>query len=355
MQTANVTVVVGGATYTGFKDVEIEAGVKDAARSFSLTIADSSGGQSIAAKFAGFTPIQIYESGELIISGYVDRRKPALRKDSAETVICGRSKGQDAIDCSPKHKTGNFKQQTPLQIMQQLDQFGIGFSSDMDLTPIDYQLQPGAPLFSEGEKMARDQGGTLFGLADGSIRVTKAGATAKRQGGQLVEGVNILEISGDFNDANRHSEIRVRGQSATGHGADAMQIEGVAMDSTVPRNRPLIFALDANTDKTRAKGRAVNRRDKAAGAGIKASATTPGWRDESGQLWEPGNLVWTSSPYLALEQDMLIEHIVYKETEADSYVLLQLVDPRAHGGKASKAGQSASTWNMDTSAGTEDD
>jgi prophage tail gpP-like protein len=354
MQTAYATVLVGGQRFLGWEDITIMASAKEACRSFSLTVAAEMGGAAAAALFQLFTPIRIMESGELIFTGYVDHRAPRLGKTHAEIMISGRSKGQDAVDCSCIHKTGRFEKKTPLEIAQELDQFGIGFSSDTELDKIpEYQLKPGATLFREIERLARDQGVTLSGQPDGSIKLTKAGENAKRQAGLLQEGVNFEEVTGDFHAGNRHSKVHVRGQSYDGHGKDALQIDGLAEDSSVPRYRPLVLVQDANTDKKRAKKRAQNRRDKAAGEGIRATGQVPGWRDEAGTLWTPGNIVWTSSPFLALEQDMLIETVTYRQSAKGhgSVTNVHLVDPRAHGGKASKAGQSGAAWAGDFSNG----
>jgi prophage tail gpP-like protein len=357
MQTAYVSVVINGAQYNGWEEITVEASVKEAARSFSLKIAAEMGGTAAATLFALFSPVQIFESGEMVFSGYVDRRAPKLGKDEAYITISGRAKGQDAIDSSAMHPTGRFDNQTPLQIAQTLDKFGIGFTTDAQLTAVpEYQLKPGATVFREIEKLCRDQGVTLAGQADGSIKLTQAGKTAQRQAGALIEGKNIEEIEGSFSGDNIHSEARVRGQSYDGNGPDALQIEGLASNSTVPRYRPLVLVQDANTDKTRAKNRATNRRDKEMGDGIRAAAEVVGWRDDDGELWMPGNIVWVSSPFLALEQDMLIETLTYHQNEKGkgSTTQLHLVDPRAHGGSGSQAGQSGPAWGFPSSEGTDD-
>lgn len=351
MQTAKVSASIGGTVYTGFEYAYVMGSVKEAARDFHLKLAEEFGGAQAAAAFQLFAPVKIFEGQDVIFTGYIDKRRPAFQKGSARIDISGRAKGQDAVDCSCIHATGTFTNQTPLQIAQALDKFGIGFSSDTQLDPVpQYQVQPGASLCREIERLCRDQQVTLSGQADGSIKITKAGANPPRQATPLREGQNIKLGSADFDGSNRFSIIYVRGQSSSGSGPDNLQIEATATDSTVPRYRPLVFLPDGDTDQGRAATRAVNRRDKAAGEGIRAKITTPGWRDDTGVLWTPGNKVWVESQFLGLAQDMLIECVEYEQDEDGSLSHLSLVDPRAHGGQAGKGSQSGGEWNLDSSA-----
>jgi prophage tail gpP-like protein len=47
-----------------------------------------------------------------------------------------------------------------------------------------------------------------------------------------------------------------------------------------------------------ARKHAKNRVDRAAGNGLKSTIRVQGFHDDSGQLWEPGNLIWTESLFL---------------------------------------------------------
>lgn len=335
-------VEVGGVRYSGWKTVSLTGSVKEACRSVTLTLAAVLGDEATLALFALFTPLKVYCGADLLFTGYIDRRRARCDLSNAEIEISARSKGSDAVDCSCVHRTGRFERKTPLDIAKELDAFGIGFSTDCPLEPVpQYQLQPGESLFDTVERLCRDQGATLAGQPDGSVKLTKAGATAKRQTGALRQGVNIEIGESNFDGANRHSKVVARGQSFDGHGDGALRLEATAEDSTVPRLRPLIHVQDGDADLARLQRRATNRRDKAAGEGIRASITTPGWRDESGALWAPGAKVWVESSFLGLAQDMLIESVEYQQDEDKSLATLALVDPRAHGGPAGNIGRAS--------------
>jgi prophage tail gpP-like protein len=136
----------------------------------------------------------------------------------------------------------------------------------------------------------------------------------------------------------------VRGQRPFGHGEENLEIEETETDGAVKRHRPIIIIQDEDTDKKRAKKRAKNRKDRAAGNALKATIITQGFHDEGGQLWEPGNLVWTESAFLDIAQDMLIESVDYEQSESGSFATLNLTDPRSYGGEGGKGNKSGPDW-----------
>jgi prophage tail gpP-like protein len=312
-----VSVVVGGARYTAFEELRVTAAMNKAARTFALRVAAEFGAPATNAIFALGTELEIYANADLLLTGFVDGKQPRMSAADATIDVDGRSSSGDLIDSSADHETGRFENKTPLEIGQELSSkfHKTGFVSDQQLEKIDqYQLSPGESVFRCIEKMCRQQGMTLAGTADGQINITKAGTT--RQGGALIEGQNILEGLAIHGAANRHSSYKVRGQSAFGHGKHNTEIQSEVRDRSIRRHRPLIHIEDGDTTKDRARKRAKNRRDRAAGNALKASIQVQGFRDETGQLWEPGNLVWTESPFLDIAQDMLIEQVEYSQSEA---------------------------------------
>lgn len=342
MPSENVAVEVAGRRYSGWRHVSARGSVKEACRSVSLTTAAVLGSEATLALFQVFTPIRVYGGSDLVFAGYIDIRRARCDMQAGHIEIGGRTKAQDAVDCSCVHRTGRFKGRTPLDIAKELDAFGVGFSADVELDEVpEFQLQPGESLFSTIERLCRDQGVTLAGQADGSVKLTKAGQTAKRQAGALRQGVNIEIGESEFNSSNRHSKVIARGQSYDGHGDGALRLEETSEDSTVPRYRPLIHVHDGNADRKRLATRAKHRRDKAQGEGVRASVMTHGWRDEAGMLWTPGAKVWVESAFLGLAQDMLIEAVDYEQDEDKTIATLALVDPRAHGGAAGSVGRAS--------------
>ena len=344
MQHERMSIGVGGSGYDAFESINVHASFGEAARTFTLEIAAEMGASVANAVFRVGADVTITTSGSLLLTGFVDTKEPSFDATSAIISVSGRSNSGDLVDGAAEHKTGRFKKKDPKEIGQEVaSKYRAKFTSDQQLEKVDqYQLTQGETCFRCVEKLARAQGMTLHGTADGNINITKAGS--KRQGGAIIEGVNILHGAAKHNGQNRHSEYTVRGQRPFGHGDENLEIEAIEKDSFVKRHRPAIIIQDEDTTKKFAMKRAKNRKDRAAGDGLKATIKVQGHHDDGGQLWEPGNLVWTQSVFLDIAQDMLIESCDWRQDSKGSITTLQLTDPRSYGGEGGKGNKSGGEW-----------
>lgn len=339
---SNEFVTVSGVS--GFERVMVRASFQDAARTAEIKIAPDAMSGAGAAFLAGQL-IQIMFNGDLVFTGYVDRYQPTRRgHETSHISVSGRSKSQDFIDSSAEHDKGQWKDKTPLEIANELDKFGVGISSteQLDKIPV-YRLTPGETCFRVLEKQCREQGVWPVGVADGSIKIMKAG---QGRHAPIIEGQSgIVEEESDHNWSGRHSDVIVRGQRPFGHGADALEIEAKVKDASLGRYRPVIIIKDSDTDNKRAQKRAAKRRDSEAGNSLKANITMQGFRDEGGAVWEPGNLVYVDSAFLEIHQDMAIESVTFEQVrDSGSLSVLSLVDPRALGGKGRDGGSAGGSW-----------
>lgn len=346
-----ITLEASGGRWTAFENVQVRAHLNEAARQFRLVLALEAGGAGTAWTFKAGTKVTIAANGSPLTVGYVDKYEPGFTAEQARVTVSGRSLSQDMIDSSAVHKTGRFENKTLADIAKDIDPAGLGLTVEGQLDKIPKaQITPGETAFQVLERLARQQGVTLTGGADGKIKASKGDAQRKRHAGGLVEGRNMKEADAVHDWTGRHSKVTVRGQRVIGHGADALEIEAIARDSTVNRNRPLILVVPEDTDRTRAKDRAKHHRDRAAGRSLSASCIVQGFRDEAGEVWEPGRLVWVESPTLQIQQEMLVEGATFEQSNnGGSTTRLDLVDPRAYGGKKGKATKSGASWGQDDS------
>lgn len=350
-----VTITAGGGRWTAFEEFHVHAAFNKAARSFSIEIAAELGASATNRVFDVGNEVTISSNGDLLLTGFVELKEPAIAARKAIISVSGRSKSADLIDCAGEHETGQFENKDPLEIANEISRnYGAKWEADQQLDKVEqYQLTPGETCFRCVEKLARQQGFTITGTAEGNAKITKAGGD--RQSGALIEGQNILVGIAHHNGANRYSKIYVRGQRPFGHGDDNLEIEETEEDGAVKRHRAVVIVQDEDTTKERAKKRAKNRKDRAAGNSLKATIHVQGFHDDGGVLWTPGFLVWTESPFLDIAQDMLIESVDYYQSEGGSIATLELVDPRAYGGQGAgggKGNQSGGSWNFGDDAGT---
>lgn len=353
MPLADVTLQVGGQTFSQWEKITVNASVKHASRRASFHFVDTVGAPTAQGVFSGSPKITINASGDLIFTGYVDHLGPSISKDGYKVEVSASAKGMDAVDSSVDHTKPDYVKSDVLKVAKDQDTFGINFTCDF--TPDGFprwRPNPGHTLVEALMPLCEDEGATMAGQPDGSIKITRAGASAKTQGGYILEGFNLEEGHASFNTSGQHSKVKVHGQSYKGSGAQSLQIEAEADNDQVTRNRPVIEHHDRDTDRDRLKRRATRRRDKEQGEGIRAVIKLKDWRDSTGQLWTPGNKVYVKSASLYLCQYMLIEGAVYTQTGHEhegTSCALHLCDPRAHGGQGGGVNKSGGAWGFDDS------
>lgn len=338
----HILIQAAGGGHDSWKTVSITASIKEAARSFTVTAAEQPG-QWV---FPPDSPVTIFANGELVLTGYVDKYNPSISATDHSVSITGRGKAADMIDSAAIHDKGYMENKTPDQIGKELDKFGVGIKAQDKLEKIPYfQIYQGESMFRAMDRALRDQGGHMMGKADGSVDiVTKAGK--KRHVGGLIEGFNILQGSATLSGNNRFSDYIVKGQGRLGSDEKSLRVKEQAKDPGVKRYRPKLIINEGDTDKKRAKKRAETEKNRRAGESVKCSITTQGWRDEAGKLFEPNWLIYVHSPALKISGDMLIEKITFKQDSegGGSTAQLDLVDPRAYGGKAAGKSKSDGAW-----------
>lgn len=342
-----VTIETGGKVWSAFERVQVRAALNEAARTFSLEVAFEPGPAATAAVFKAGNPVTISSNGDRLVVGYVDRYRPVISATRAQASISGRSKAADAIDGAAIHKTGRFENKSLLDIAQELDKAKVGFESVAQLDKIaKAQLRPGETVFGFLERYARQQNVTLTGTAEGKINFYDA-KNPKRHAGALQQGANLVQLEVDHDWSKRHSHYVVRGQKAVGTAVEQLEIEAVARDNAVERWRPIVIVEQKDTDDDRAKKRSKHHRDRSAGRSLSASATVQGFRDDAGQLWEPGRLIYVESAAGDIAADMLIETVDFTQDASGSLAVLSLVDPRAYNGKKGRGGKSGQEWSQD--------
>lgn len=297
------------------------------------------------------------DGGDLLLTGFVEKRSPSLRSAESELPISGRSKTGDVVDSAADHDTGEFKNKKAKEVFTTLaGKQDVGVESDLDhpARPL-FRLRPGETIFTAAERWARAEGFAIGDTPEGKLKLAKAGT--KRHAGSLTEGLNVVDASAVHDDSKRFGTVKVRAQAPSGYSPDELQIEAEATD-TVGGKRLKVIVPPEQIRKADARQRAKWHRDRAAGEGTTCEVTVTGWRDEDGRLWTPGLLVFTEIPSLGIVQDMLIKKVSLKQSDSESegtQAALSLVDPRAFGGKKGKGSKSGKALDLGKSGGDDAD
>ena len=125
-QLTYLTFSVGGMDYA-FERAAASYAANQAARAFAFTVTD--GGDW---NWMPGTPIDVSANGQLLVTGYINKMTPSFDANNHTIEVSGTSKGSDSVKSAAEHDTGEFRNKTPLQIAQELDKQGVGFSSDVD-------------------------------------------------------------------------------------------------------------------------------------------------------------------------------------------------------------------------------
>lgn len=336
----NVVVLADGKPYKWVHDISIKASAKEAVRTCNLSGAIFEGLWA----FLPGTPVEVYANDDLVIGGEVTIFKPQGDKDNRNFSVDITSKAHLFTSNSAVHKTGFKEKATAVDFAKEYDPWEV-VDTDINLPKIPTQkIVQGETGFQTLERYTRGSNATIAGWPDKAM-VTNA-SVQRRHGGELKEFYNIKSYEGHFSNGSKHSDYIVKGQSRHGHETDQLHISETAKDGTVKGFRPKILLQEGETSKERAQKRAVHEKEKSAGHSIKCRIDTQGWRDDDGLLFSPMYYIYTHAPnLLKLTQDMIIEDLTLKQGNSGSIATLNLVDPRAYGGKQSnKTKTDQSAW-----------
>lgn len=341
-------------------EIEWSASASEAARSFRATLtpkdATRAGIAAFAADVAALGAMlargpacTLTASGDTVLVGWIDRYNPVLSSTAPRIVVEGRSKSALVVDASAIHTPGEWRGAKPAAIISELaGRYGVALAdrSSGSVPRRLFRLTLGESALSASARLARVDGHLLTGAADGGL-IYYRGVLGRHAGG-LVEGVNLGEGAEAIHDWSKRAKTqRVRGQKSRGAAKDDLEIDEAADDGTVTRPVEVIVVASEEIDAGAAARRAHWRRDQAAGEGLRVMVpATLGWRDAGGRLWEPGWVVWVESPYLGVAQEMAIEKVSARQSDAGTTAHLELVDPRALGGEKGKGSKSGKEWEM---------
>ncbi|MGU3665801.1 phage baseplate assembly protein [Methylobacterium sp. A49B] len=338
-----VTLTVDGQVMIGWQDVSVNRSQESAEISFNLGATNPSWSDE-AKRLRHGSAVEIRTSavggrtrpgrGDLLCAGNITGYGAKYAK-TKEVTIEGKSKAADAVDCHPvKHKTGRFENKTLLDIAKELDEVRCGFKTDQQLTKIPkVQRQPHDTIFQTLEREARRLGLMLAGQPDGSINITRAGT--KRHAGALILGQSpVEEMDVKIKCGDKFSHYVARGQRAKGVGKDNLRQEETERDPSVKRNRPYLIIPEGDWTKKELKKRLRWERLRRASFGTTITVKVASWRDEAGQLWEPGRLMAIVNEPEDIDGDYALQTANLRQGGQEGTVAyLTFVDPKAAGGK----------------------
>jgi len=284
----------------------------------------------------------IVVSGELWGTGFVSEVNGTHDAASRSYSVTFVSRTVDATEASIDHPTMIVRDADLAKVAKTFDMLGIGIEGDVK-TEIKrvHKVVPGESLFDTVESEARSQGVLIYDTPQGKLKL--ADRPEGRQSGGLTRGVNITTANGSLSGRHAFSEVEARGQASYGTKASSLRPRAKAR-GTARRRRPRLVVEEGESTSARLKKRADWEARRAAGDGVSASITTPGWRDADGKLWTRNFLVAVDDDWLGIQQDMVVADVTLaQDSRSGTTATLSLKDPRALGGENPR-GKSAAAW-----------
>lgn len=289
-----------------------------------------------------------------LITGYLDDFIPSYDDETIMINVTGRDKTADLVDCSVVQPSGQFKNQTLLQIAVIVSApFGISVINETDVGAAfqRVQVEQGETAGEFLTRLAQQRGVLLTTNGLGQLVITRA--SKKRGEVELKLGVNVKAGRGRFSRKQRFSEYIVKATGGAGW-EDDQPLENVGgikstiTDQDVKRYRPLIIVNDEVTTAAGASLRGQWERQRAISASNTAEYTLTGWRNpNTGNLYQLNRIVPVTDTIMKINKDMLISNILYSEdNDTGRLIVLSVVDPDALNipAKADKSATISKSW-----------
>lgn len=297
-------------------------------------------------EFPPGTDVVIEASGDVLLQGVVGTYNPTFDARTHIVRLHGKGKQREFVRSAVQHETGRFENQTVMQIAQALAQpYGIpvvaaGLAAERLAEVIkQFQVRKGSTPWDELMRLLPQRAVTMHGTRDGKVELI-AGSNGAHAGG-LYQGENILRGSAELTDENAYAKYTVTGHSPLGYTKEATQSWGFAEGSKAKPGSHAERVEIADTDKGRAQKHAQWWSAQASGESTKATITVSGWRDAGGQFWNPGWQVFVFSPFLRIEQSLLIVQAEFRQGAREgTTTTLTLQDASSYGGIALGGGSS---------------
>lgn len=313
----DVTLVVNGKRYMGWKYVRVTAGIERVARDFDIGVSMKWAGQTIDQLriYPGDSCV-LYIGSDKVLTGYVDCAPINYDAVTINIQVSGRGKTLDLVDCSAIDAPGQWLGQKVEVIAQALaTPYGISVKTEVNTGAVvsDHQVQQGEGAFECIDRLLRLRQLLVTDDASGNLVFIKPGT--KRATTALVLGQNIKSggIRSDWRD--RYSKITVKGQGAgsdTSFGEDVSAAKGTATDTAIKRFRNLTILQQGQANSSTCAARAAYERDLRAGRSQGLNYVVDGWRQGDGTLWTPNLIVPVTDELMGINRDMLIGEVTYE-------------------------------------------
>jgi prophage tail gpP-like protein len=327
-----LSVIVNGAIYENFRQVEIKKSIENLSSSYSFKIT-----QPDIFNFIPGNTIKILIANQPIITGYLESVSIDGSDTSFDILINGRDKTADLIDSSAVFTSSEFTNLSYLQFAQKLTtNFKINIISKTEKANTKFSkitLQQGT-VFEELEREARRIGVFLYSDINGDLVIDEIGNSINQT--RLVCPGNIIKFNSDVDISSRFSEYTIKGQQTSANDdsltADQqVSVRAKCQDQNIERYRPFVLIASGAINTAQAKARIEWEAAVRAARSQTLSIQLDGWTDSGANLWQVNQLIAVDIAPIRFRKYMLIKSISFTYDEITGQTTdLELVHPDSY-------------------------
>ena len=276
--------------------------------------------------------IEVWLTGQLAMTGTLVERQVAYDSDNHGVQLLGKGMTMWGYKSSVNTQTGSFDNMPFEAIARKLLEPYGKVETVGQLNPLPFvhvQNQPGEPIWTFLENLARPRGIILASDKDGSYLLIGNRTTSPT--GSLVEGVNIKSFNMTVNIDDVFLIYKAIGQvqgsdKLSGTGANEQESSPIAGTSCkpafklTPAEQPVTQGELEDRNKNEAKWHEA--------AKVYITIVVQGWTYDGVNLWQVGSSVWVNSSMGPINQPMSIQRATFtQDRNSGSQTTLDLVLP----------------------------
>lgn len=331
---ADVSLLVHGRRYNGWRSVRITRSIESLSGSFALDVSDRWAAQDKPWPIREEDPCRVEIAGTTVISGYVDKRNQAASADSRTLTYTGRDRAGALVDCSAVMERWTHYNVNVAEFAAKIAApFGVRVSVQAGLQLEKVRkvvINPGDTAYEAMRRATSDAEVLIVSDGSGGIVITRHGSGRAES---IVEGRDILTCSLEYDGTDRyHRYVIVTQVGGTDEAyGDATRVRAEAIDEGVQRkDRVLLMRPDKGYSVADARKRADWEARIRAARAETAVVSVRGWRQPGGQVWSPNALVYLKAPSsIGVDGDMLISQVEHSLGAGGQVTQLRLVRPDA--------------------------
>lgn len=325
----DLVLTVGGVSWSGWTSISVTRSIVTCPSRFDVALTEVApdGSQSLVANPGD--PCTISIGGDVVVTGYVDKDNGGIGPDRHPVRLIGRGKCEDLVDCSAEFidqggkKTGQLGAATAVTIAQALAKpYGIQVSASGDPGPVlpQFNLMLGETPWEIIERCCRFAQLLCYENEKGELVLGQVGTQTHASGAQQGLNVQAADVARGMDQRfSEYDAYMLPNAAEFSDLGDISNLIGHAEDPNVPRHRLKYIISEAgvvgsDVGVKRANWECARR----LAQGLEVKVTVDSWRDTSGQLWTPNQLIRIQLPALKVaDQTLLIGEVTFLRDERD--------------------------------------